>query len=320
MNDSTDFAVFGAALLILLLFISWFTGSLRQNPIDKELKRTGDRLHRMVGYSYAIAFGALLFTVYPFFSSFNGNTALQEGAFTIVRGCVEPSENQQIAPLQSCKANHYQWLLSIGAAMARGAPPASSGENVPASAKTDESQNSDVKPTDEKPDLHFILYGGLTVPLYLVVISLLGGAVSMTRRVPEIQRLAWAYILREDQRRNPDAYHGQDVYDIVHKDERPMPPETAREHFIFQIMQLISAPVIAVVVFELLSPSSVALVVGIAFVSGFTSEQVLKAIRNAAGRFIAKTSPPADARPDKNAAASKSPTLKSPPSPSGAQT
>ena len=265
MNISTDITILIFVFAALTLFIFWFTGSLRQNPVDTEMKRAGGKLRRMVSYSYGIAFGALAFTVYPFFTHFSGNLALQEGAFVIVRGCVEPSENQRAPLVVSCREKRHQWLVSIGGAMTGDESLQLVGEGG-----------------------NYILHGGLSVPLYLIVIALLGGAVSMTRRVPEIQRLCWAYILVEDRRRRSEACR-QNPDDILDDNEHAISPEKAREHFIFQIMQLVSAPVIALVAFELLSPGSVALTVGIAFVSGFTSEQVLTAIRNAAGKFIAKT-------------------------------
>ncbi len=126
----------------------------------------------------------------------------------------------------------------------------------------------------------------------------------MTRRVPEIQRLATAYIFIEDHRRNllvsenspeqPTADNDDVILHspgaaILHAGESAISPEIARERFVFQILQVASAPVIAVVAFELFAPASVALCVGIAFVSGFTSEQVLASVRVFADKAIPKT-------------------------------
>ena len=267
MNDFTEFGILTTAFVISILFVIWFTGSLRPAPVDEEMRHAGVKLRRMVGYCYGIAFGTLVIVAHPFFANFSGDPALQEGAFLVVRGCVAPSDSQIVASVGSCQENRYQWLLSIGAAMTENDSTALVGQGG-----------------------NFILHGGLTVPLYLVVIALLSGAVSMTRRLPEIQRLCWAYILMEDQRRHPKAYEHQrldDIHDET-KDEYPLPPEIARECIVFQIMQLISAPIIAIIVFEMLAPDSIALAVGIAFVSGFTSEQVLLVIRNTSDKFIAK--------------------------------
>ena len=296
MNNFIDFGILATAFIIPILFVVWFTGSLRPAPVDEEMRHAGVKLRRMVGYCYAIAFSTLVIVIHPFFANFSGDPALQEGAFTVVRGCVAPSDSQIVASVGSCQKDRYQWLLSIGAAMTKNDSTELVGEGG-----------------------NFVLHGGLTVPLYLVVIALLGGAVSMTRRLPEIQRLCWAYILMEDQRRHPKAYEHQRLNDIHDetKDEYPIPPEIARERIVFQIMQLISAPIIAVIVFEMLSPDSIALVVGIAFVCGFTSEQVLLAIRNASDKFIAKsnTAPAQDpiaAQPKKTIPPSEQPLSKEP--------
>jgi len=60
---------------------------------------------------------------------------------------------------------------------------------------------------------------GLVVPLYVIVLSLMGSAVSMTRKVPEHQRRAL----------DP---------------KEPLTNAQAREYLVFQIMQVLSAPLI----------------------------------------------------------------------------
>jgi hypothetical protein len=99
------------------------------------------------------------------------------------------------------------------------------------------------------------IQGGLVVPLYVVVLSLMGGAVSMTRRVPEYQRR---------------------TLDI---EDRDMTPDKARENLVFQIMQVFSAPLVAVTAYYLFEPDSGAKSVLLGFVSGFASEPILLAIR-----------------------------------------
>ena len=104
------------------------------------------------------------------------------------------------------------------------------------------------------------LRGGLTVPLYVVVLSVMGAAVGMSRRLPEIQRQA-----AKSMRCKPES-----ISAIV-----------ARERVVFQIMQVLAAPLIAVTAFATLEPDTTAAAALIGFTSGFASEAVLVKLRQA---------------------------------------
>lgn len=67
---------------------------------------------------------------------------------------------------------------------------------------------------------------GLVVPLYVVVLAIIGGAVGMTRRLPEIQRRA------------AHSVQGKQDGDAIS-------PIEAREMVVFQIMQILAAPLVA---------------------------------------------------------------------------
>ncbi len=96
--------------------------------------------------------------------------------------------------------------------------------------------------------------GGLVVPLYVIVLALVGGAISMTRRVPEYQRRAL------------------DVRD-------PLTNAEAREYLVFQIMQVFTAPLIAVTAYYIYRPATPVESVVLGFASGFASEPILVMIR-----------------------------------------
>ena len=96
--------------------------------------------------------------------------------------------------------------------------------------------------------------GGLVVPLYVVVLALFGGAISMTRRVPEYQRRA------------------MDSQDVLTNAE-------ARESLVFQIMQVFTAPLIAVTTYYIILPDTPLKSVVVGFGSGFASEPILLMIR-----------------------------------------
>lgn len=105
-----------------------------------------------------------------------------------------------------------------------------------------------------------IIQGGFVVPFYVVLLAFIGGAVSLTRRIPEYQKRAeHTYVSTDRQPRLSDCQ--------------------VREVVVFQIMQLMSAPFIAVVAFYALAPASMATAIGLAFLSGFASEVILLQVR-----------------------------------------
>jgi hypothetical protein len=110
--------------------------------------------------------------------------------------------------------------------------------------------------------------GGVVVPLYVIVLALFGSAVSMTRRVPEYQRRA------------------MDSQD-------PLTNVQARENLVFQIMQVLSAPLIAITVYYIIKPDTPMTSVILGFGSGFASEPILLLIRS----LVEKLSPAKTAEP-----------------------
>jgi hypothetical protein len=106
----------------------------------------------------------------------------------------------------------------------------------------------------------FVVSGGLVIPLYLVILSLMGGAISLTRRIPEYQKSSEpGYVPTEK--------------------EPALTRDMLREYLIFQIVQFLSAPLIAAVAYYVIEPSTTAATVGLAFAAGFASETVLLWVR-----------------------------------------
>lgn len=102
--------------------------------------------------------------------------------------------------------------------------------------------------------------GGVAVPLFVVVLALIGGAVSISRRIPEYQR------------RNDPQY-------VPTETEPAMPAFRVRESVVFQIMQLISAPFLAIATLQVIEPNNLASASTLAFATGFFSETILYMIR-----------------------------------------
>ncbi|WP_176060958.1 hypothetical protein [Paraburkholderia sp. BCC1876] len=107
---------------------------------------------------------------------------------------------------------------------------------------------------------HQVIEGGFVLPYYIVLLSFLGASISLTRRIPELQK------------RSEPAYIGTD-------DEPNLDFRTVREAVVFQIMQLVTAPFVAMVAFYAIAPNSAASGIAVGFLSGFSSELVLLQIR-----------------------------------------
>ena len=139
-----------------------------------------------------------------------------------------------------------QWLLYIGS------------RSLPVAAQSGQESGEGAR-----------LSRGLVVPLYVVVLAIVGGAVGMTRRLPELQRQA--------------AYSSRCV-----KGANAIEPIEAREKVVFQIMQVLAAPLIAIVAFSTFEPDTVATAVVVGFASGFASEAILKKLRQASYTVVGK--------------------------------
>ena len=221
------------------------------------IKADEEKLNAIITYCYAFIIFSLSASVLPFMALpliptlYNSMTKSPVG---IVAGCSAaahavdkslPLADEKSVPNElRCDTNTDQWVVNIGGA---------------------------IQSKQESPLVR--VTGGLVVPLYAVVLSLMGAAVSMTRRVPEIQR-----------RLSP----GDPEY--INFDQ-------ARERLVFQIMQVISAPLIAITAYYLVNPESRASTIVLSFASGFSSETVLLLIRAILEKLQPESSTPALSSP-----------------------
>jgi len=257
-------------------FLYYFTG------------RPDDKIRGMMVFSYLFTIFALLVSIIPFTFSYNEKLVKEMENFPIgiFVGCSTTVNDQQKPILGeiACKNNNSQWVINIGgipSPQSKQDLPGDSGDGEPTKTPTTPAGSSGSNPDDpQKRGWRIVkIQGGLVVPLYFVVLSLMGAAVGMTRRVPEYQRR----YLKEDEN-PPDAK----IYE-----KRPRKWITAnmlRESLVFQIMQVVSAPLIAIAAYYLIKPDQVGATVAIGFAAGFASEPILMAIRNMAETFGSKTS------------------------------
>ena len=127
-------------------------------------------------------------------------------------------------------------------------------------ARSTADQSCNARGTDDPKRPFVEVIGGVAVPLFVVVLALIGGAVSISRRIPEFQR-------RNDRNYVPTA------------DEPSMPAFRVREAVVFQIMQLVSAPFLAIATLQVIEPNNLASASTLAFATGFFSETILYMIR-----------------------------------------
>lgn len=246
-----------STLAFALLFIWFFT-----QRSEAEAKQDDKEIQRWMIFSYAFMFFAIGIAIWPFVGEkdINPEKIMKQPISIFLLSC---SEDEDTATELSCRkkgegasqvVERKQWVINIGGWVKMCSFP-------------DGSKGLCVR-------------GGLVVPLYFVVLALIGGAVSLTRRVPEYQK------------RSSLSYVGTE------KEPRLDPP-TTREYLVFQIVQFISAPFIAAVAYYLVSPETRAVGVAVGFTSGFGSEAILLMIRG----VVEKVSPASERAPKIGAAA-----------------
>ncbi|AEJ02965.1 hypothetical protein Nit79A3_3231 [Nitrosomonas sp. Is79A3] len=107
---------------------------------------------------------------------------------------------------------------------------------------------------------------GLLVPLYFIIMALMGGSISLTRRLPELQKQAGSEHIATEKQPKLSQYE-------------------FREHLIFQMVQFISAPFLAILAYYLIEPSNTTNAVVLAFTAGFASETILLMVRSIANKI-----------------------------------
>lgn len=273
--DYLDQTAMGLGIFLILSFMYLFTGEISRS------KMTG-----MVMFCYLFTILAIVTATIPFMfeETFWESTEerFKHTPIGILRGCLIEPPNTQLPDEIACAtdgASHNQWVVNIG-----GNVNHAGGSRLSL-------------PGDPPGQAPVRIEAGLVVPLYIMVLALMGGAVSMTRRVPEYQRRVWLWYVMEASRPEENlkalvASHGQD------EDSPTMTPAHARENMVFQLLQVISAPLIAFTAYYVFAPGTPTASVLLGFVSGFASETILVNIRGAAQKLQ-----PAESRKARNSSA-----------------
>ncbi len=266
LPDSVWTAIVAAfiAVLIAAHFIVVFTRDLPDNDTgtsNHNNKSLFPQLRSVFIYGYVFMLGALGLCAAPFLIPMDNVGDLPDASLAagVVVGCRS----------DACDApdRDLQWYVHIGSniSMPRGTTDGAAG---PVQQPAESAQ----QPPDQPAP---VLQGGLVVPLYVVVLALMGGAVSMIRRIPEYQKQV----------------AGENSKGGLH-----ITPIRARELIVFQIMQVFSAPLIAITAFAVFAPDTAMSGALFGFFSGFASETILLRLRTAAealsGRDREEPKPP----------------------------
>lgn len=264
------FCVLLTAAIVLTAgwFLKVFTANLSSDKDDPATQRA---VGSMVYFCYCFIIISLVICALPMAlvilpTGFTTGIyrAMIESPMAVGLGCVQdlkPEHKNWELVCQSGESEPDQWLINIGGdVMALFPPPCPAIYGTAVIPSSSESPAS-----DELTGLTYCfprirVHGGLSVPFYFVFVSLLGAAVSMTRRIPEYQRR-------------------------VAEEAAGFSPARAREKMIFQIVQFISAPLIAITVYVLITPENATTSIAVAFASGFSSELVIKVISYAADQL-----------------------------------
>jgi hypothetical protein len=138
------------------------------------------------------------------------------------------------------------------------------------------------------------IHGGLTVPLYVVLLAMFGAGINMTRKVPEIQKryeVALPEVKGPSFITKPFAATGKLLQGQAASTEQPAAgPCGMREELIRNYMYLLSAPLLAIAMYYLMQVISNGVnqpvLVLMAFATGLTSELIVSAIITFADKML----------------------------------
>lgn len=290
IRNSTGYGVLAGVLLFVMLFLWSFTG---RSTYGK------NRLAIILSYSViflslagALVGPTLLMLAVPDLPEISGRVPV---------GLVVAKLTENSKP---------EWMLNLGGYVGEGERRAANGQ--PAGPET----VATVK--DEgigAPVLRVMtLNGGIQIPLYVILLALIGGAINMTRKVPEFQSLqpdqgsfwhqmGWGQ--QSDDKSNPKDDDGKHET----KDEHAW-----RKGLLDQYMFLIAAPFLAIATYYLLillGTIQPPIIVLVCFSIGLISDRVVTAITKAAEKVLGgkddKPGEPGGEQPDGDSGSASAP-------------
>lgn len=259
--------VFPGIILICIIFVQIYADPIGPDPAEElnqekrqklEEKRAQQRYTWMI-FAYSFMLLSLLLTFYPFIKPFHDKPieTLRDRPIAVFIGCSLDSPSKNLScfkPKTDSKGEKQQdeqvigtWVINLGGYVS----------------KCEEDKNG--KATNCQ------VSDGLLVPLYFIILALMGGSISLTRRLPELQKQVSTEHIATEQQPKLTQYE-------------------FREYLVFQIVQFISAPFLAILAYYLIEPSNTTNAVALAFTAGFASETILLMIRSVANKVTPETS------------------------------
>jgi hypothetical protein len=175
--------VLSSAMAIIGLYV--FTGVV-----------TDRRLNLIIRFCYLFTGTSLLTAILPFCIPMFSELS-QESPIGVIRGCGIQQDDFHPKEIVCDKAAAaYQWVVRIGGAATLLEPPAPGKSAAPTTPQPAPAEGSAAPATPQPKNgraespVYYNIFGGMVVPLYVIILALFGSAVSMTRRVPEYQARA----------------------------------------------------------------------------------------------------------------------------------
>ncbi len=264
--------------ILVVWFVTVFSRKVTPGPVAKERE-----IIPMIRFCYVFMIVSFLLSLAPafavLFTTPSFYIAMVRSPVGVVKGCVHYPKDPDWE--LACSGNDpykAQWMLNIGGSVrfrepvpaaspvaaaspskAIAASPANVSDDpaaptpTPTPGPTPSVVDTSIRSDPFRPTV--VVHGGLAVPWYFLTLAIVGAAVSLARRVPEYQRRATSA---------EDTLNGAKT----------------REYLEFQILQVVSAPLIALAAYNLVAPTSISTSAALGFSSGFSSEAILLAIRS----------------------------------------
>lgn len=253
---------------------------------EAEKKRTHQRYKWMI-FAYSFMMLSLLLTFYPFISSFDkpGETeTYRDRPISVFVGCSLDSKVKHLSCFKTESENSDPNRTVANSKPSDSNKPPEHQESKESAADPQQAVGAWIvniggyvnKCSNKNSDEYgkavtCEVNGGLLVPLYFVILALMGGSISLTRRLPELQKQAGSEHIATEKQPKLTQYE-------------------FREHLIFQIVQFISAPFLAILAYYLIEPSNTTNSVALAFTAGFASETILLMVRSIANKITPEIS------------------------------
>lgn len=266
-TPSSGIPILPGIIFTCIIFVHIFSDPIGPLPAEEpdsekrqrlEEKRAQQRYRWMI-FAYSFMLLSLLLTFYPFIKPFHEKP-------------VETLRNQPIAVFIGCALNGTSKNLSCP--QSTPVPVEKEAKNEPVVGAWAINIGGYVSTCEKDADNKTTtcqVRDGLLVPLYFIILALMGGSISLTRRLPELQKQVSTEHIATEQQPKLTQYE-------------------FREHLIFQIVQFISAPFLAILAYYLIDPSNTTNAVALAFTAGFASETILLMVRSIANKITPSTS------------------------------